>query len=101
MATVNREIEVTKELSELGEGIAEFVYQVRVAGADGFGADDLPKLAIDALKILVPAIQGTELIGEEKKESPEASDAALLMLGYDIYRAIDRKLPTDIDEVED
>ncbi len=73
MATLNREIEVSKELVELGEGIANFLKTVKGALDDGFQpGDDVSEIIGSLLRDLIPALQGVEDIDDELKENPQA-----------------------------
>lgn len=79
---VNKTVQVSKEADELGEGLVQFLKDVRKALSDGWqpGAD-LPVFLQATIADLVPAVQGVEKLGEELKENEEAFVSAFLLAG--------------------
>ncbi len=88
MATIQVTLEASKELSELGQGLAKFLAAVKLATADGFqvGAD-LPPLISAAVAELVPAVQGVTLIADEAKDK-KAFANAIAVLGAAVAGAL-------------
>lgn len=80
MANIQVTLEASKELTELGQGLAKFLAAVKLATADGFqvGAD-LPPLISAAVAELVPAVQGVTLIGEEAKDKKAFANAVAVV----------------------
>ncbi len=88
MATIQVTLEASKELSDLGQGLAKFLAAVKLATADGFqvGAD-LPPLISAAVAELVPAVQGVTLIADEAKDK-KAFANAIAVLGAAVAGAL-------------
>lgn len=71
---------VTKEAFELSSGLKKFVLDIKKALADGWQpGTDLPVVMQAAIMDLVPAVQGLENLGAEKKEDSEAFVTGLLL----------------------
>jgi len=67
---VDKTVQVSKEASELGDGIVKLVGDVRKALADGFQAiPDTAAIGLAVYADLIPAIQGVEKMSDELKES--------------------------------
>jgi hypothetical protein len=59
-------LECSKEMTELGQGLAKFLAAVKLAMADGFQAGaDIPPIISAAVADLVPAVNGVTLIKDE------------------------------------
>ena len=87
MATIQVTLEASKELSELGQGLAKFLAAVKLATANGFQAADLPPLISAAVAELVPAVQGVTLIADEAKDK-KAFANAIAVLGAAVAGAL-------------
>ena len=73
MPKIKVEVEVSKEVHELGEGLKNFIAALKVALADGWQTDqDLPVLLASAMADLIPALQGIEKLPDEAKEDLES-----------------------------
>lgn len=81
MATIVKQIEVSKELYELGEGITNFLVQLKEAGRDGFNAADISLILESAIMDIIPAMNGAERIMTEFEEDKAAfTNAAILII---------------------
>ncbi len=79
METVQKTVAVSKEVSELLEGLTKFAVVAKAALKDGFQAgQDLPPILSSALADLAPALQGAEAIKDEAKETKEFAAAVAL-----------------------
>jgi len=69
MEKLKIEVEVSKEMYELGIGLGQVVLKMKEALEDGFQVtDDIPVIIQTAIKDLVPAMKGIEQIDDEAKE---------------------------------
>ncbi len=76
---VVKQVEVSKETSELLEGLTKFAVAVKGALKDGWQVgQDLPVVLTSALGDLAPALQGAEAIKEEAKDTKEFAAAVAL-----------------------
>lgn len=90
-----REVEVSKEMLELMQGLAGMVLAVRKARKDGWDlGQDLPELIGAAVQHLVPAVDGIELIDDEWKEDKKASLASLSLGLGEVLDAASQELPS-------
>ncbi len=89
MSTISVPVVVSKEMYELGAGLAAFLGDVKAALADGWqlGAD-LPVFVSAAIGKLVPAIQGVEKIPAEILENKVAFANACAMTGTAVVGAL-------------
>lgn len=79
METVTKTVQVSKETSELLEGLTKFAITVKGALKDGWQVgQDLPVVLASALGDLAPALQGMEAIPLEVKQSKEFAAAVAL-----------------------
>jgi hypothetical protein len=80
MAKVMMQVEVSKEVHELGEALALMVDAVKQAGADGWQpGQDLPALVVQAIAILPPALAGMDQIKSELAEDKAAFIAGVAL----------------------
>lgn len=78
-------IPVAKESYELGQGIRQFLLEVRKALADGWQPGrDIPIVLQAAFSDLVPQIQDAEKIGLEPSQDLKSFVRALSLCGEDI-----------------
>lgn len=70
------EIEVSKELSELAEAVANFLVVLKAAAVDGFDFTDIPDVVASAMSDLLPGLEGSDKIAKEFFQDPEAFIAA-------------------------
>jgi len=78
MSTLKVTVEVSKELYELGQGVAAFVASLRDAVEDGWQVgEDLPVAMAAALSTLVPALDGITEIDDEIAANRAASARAV------------------------
>jgi hypothetical protein len=88
MAKIQVTVEVTKEMYELGKGVAVIVDAVMAAVKDGFQpGQDLPVIAVKAFGEMA-AIEGIDKIGAEMKEDPAAFATAMGLTLSDIYKVV-------------
>ena len=72
METKKVELEVSKEMYELGQGIGQVVLKVKEALEDGFQVtQDIPVIIQTAIKDLVPAMKGVDQLDDEAREDLE------------------------------
>lgn len=73
MEKLKIEVEVAKEVYELGVGISQVVKAVKEALDNGWQmGEDLPLVLSAVISHLVPAVQGIDKISDELKEDPSA-----------------------------
>lgn len=85
MSVIQVQVSVSKEASELGDGLVKFVSDVKQALADGWQpGSDLPALLQATIADLVPAVQGVEKLGAEIVENEEAFVTAFMLSGKKI-----------------
>lgn len=78
MEKIKLEIEVSKEVHEVGEALKEMILVTKKALEDGFQLDkDLGPLLTVAVAKLPPAIDGLNKVSAEIKEDPQAVAMAL------------------------
>lgn len=83
------QVKVSKEMHELGLGVAAFVAAVKTALDDGFQyGDDIPDIISSAIGDLLPSLTGIDNIGLEYKEDPEAFFKTLALMGVDVAKAL-------------
>lgn len=89
METIKVDIECSKELYELGKGLAVFVGAVKLALANGFQiGEDLPAIVTAAIANVIPAVDGVTKIGDEWKENKQATINAAMVTGSEIVGAL-------------
>ena len=88
-----KEIEVSKEASELMTGLIEVVKAVKEANKDGFQmGQDLPAI-VSTLFGQMAALQGLDKIGDEIKENPVAFGSAMAIGIAGIYGVLKKEEP--------
>ncbi len=86
--TLKVELVCSKELTELGQGIAKFLAAIKLASADGWQVgQDLPALVASATADLFPAVQGVTLIKEEYADK-KAFMNAVAVIGSAVAGAV-------------
>jgi hypothetical protein len=71
METIKREIELPKEMGELGMALEKMVKASKQALADGFQAgQDIPAIAVSAFGELTQALGGLQNVSAEAKADP-------------------------------
>jgi hypothetical protein len=89
MAKVNVQVEVSKELFEVGKGLADFAKHLKAAVADGWQiGSDLPAVLTAVMADLVPALQGVDKIPAEFAEDKMAFANACTVAGGQIVAAV-------------
>lgn len=84
--------QVPKEAYELAQGLVEIAKAVNAALADGFQpGHDIPKIIMDAIAILPPALQGYDRLDDEMKADGIAFAKAFNLAGYDLLEALKPK----------
>lgn len=85
MNTITKEITLSKETYELGQGVGEFIKAVKKSLADGFQyGDDLPDIIDSAIRDLLPAINGATSISDEIAENPKIFAETVALIGGEI-----------------
>lgn len=85
---VDKTVKVSKEADELADGIARCIVSIRKALADGWQpGSDLPVVLSSVMADLVPAVQGVEKLGAEKKENVQAFVTAFALSGAKVAGA--------------
>jgi hypothetical protein len=80
MSTIKVQVEVSKELYEAGQGLADFAAAMRLALADGWQVgSDMPVFMSSAMKSLVPALNGISDIDDEIAEDRAAAARAVAL----------------------
>lgn len=90
------EIEVSKEMYELGKGLTDFVAAVKKELDDNGGwdaADDLPGVISAAVMSLLPAMEGVSNISLELEEDKAAFARAVLVSLSGIADVFTKKEP--------
>jgi len=78
MEKIKIEVEVPKELYELGSGVGNFIIATKEALADGWDmSKDIPAIMTAAMTELMPAVSGISKIDDEFKEDPAAAVQAI------------------------
>ena len=86
---IKKEIELSKETYELGEGLAKFVAAIKTSIKDGFQyGDDLPDIIDSAIRDVIPALDGASSIGDEYSEDSEVFTQTVLLVGLAIVKEI-------------
>jgi hypothetical protein len=89
MAKQMVQVEVSKEMYELGMGLASVVDAVKQATADGWQpGQDLPAIVVAAIAILPPALQGVDQIKSEIAEDKGAFIAAVALPIAEVIKKI-------------
>ena len=79
---------VSKELSELGEGVARFLAVLKQEAQDGFDVSDISSILSSAMTDLLPALEGVTLVQDELKQDPVAFTNAAALTGAKIVNAL-------------
>ena len=89
MAKVQVQVEVSKEMHEVGKAVEEFLKAAKAAADDGWDtATDLPAVLITAASQLVVAVEGIDKLDDELREDPEAFVKAIglpVMAGVGVF----------------
>lgn len=89
---VDKTVKVSKEASELGDGLVKIVAEVKKALGDGFQPiGDSVAIGNAVYHDLVPAVQGFEKMSDELKESKTAFMRAWTLAGIDMAEALGLK----------
>ncbi len=80
-------LKIPKEASELIDVSMKLLEEVRKAGADGFGVDDIPTLMAAVMQVAGEATDYS-LIVEELKSDPEAAANLALITGTKLLKAL-------------
>lgn len=89
---VNKTVSVSKEASELGDGLVKIVSEVKKALADGFQAiPDTAAIGAAVYQDLIPAVQGIDKMPDEYKENKAAFMRAWTLAGLDMAEALGLK----------
>lgn len=92
MELLKKEVQVTKEFSELWEGLAEIVKACKLAIADGFQpGQDLPVIAVQSFASLTKAIGGLDQLPAEAKEATGPFVRSGLLGAADVLEAALKK----------
>jgi len=93
MATIQKTVEVSKEMSELMDGLAKLVGVVTKQLSDGFQAgDDISPIIGSTMADLLPAINGIQGLGDEATKETPAFVKATAIGGAQIYAAVTENL---------
>ena len=85
---IRKEIEVHKELTELGEGIAAAVAKLLPALSDGAGIDDI-LVVLNAIRVdILPSLDGARSIATEVMDNHPATAATAGYIGQEILKAV-------------
>lgn len=80
-------VEVSKEMYELGMGLAQVIDAVKQATADGWQpGTDIPAIVVQAIAIIPPALQGVDQIKNELAEDKAAFMNAVALPIADIIK---------------
>ena len=82
------QIECSKELTELGDGLAKFIKVLRREAADGIDFTDIPAILSSAMADLVPALDGVENIKDELFQDRSSFINASSVSGAKIINAV-------------
>lgn len=88
MATKEIQIRVSKELTELGDGVAKFLKVLKDEAIDGFDVTDISTILASAMTDLLPALDGVTLIADEMVDDRLAFINAAALTGAKIVDAI-------------
>lgn len=87
MAKQMIEVEVAKEMYELGMGLAQVIDAVKQAMADGWQpGQDIPAIVVQAIAIIPPALAGVDQIKNELSEDKGAFISAVALPIADIIK---------------
>ena len=87
MSVISKEVSVSKEFSELGEGLVALITALKPAISDGFQVSDMGVI-ISSIVALVPALKGVELLDDEAIADPEAFALAGALASAGIVKAL-------------
>lgn len=86
---VKREVELPKEINEIGQSLVNLVRSLKVANKDGFqAATDVPVVVLENLKSLGLAIDNAIFAKVEITEKLPQSVNALTLAGTDILEVL-------------
>ena len=88
MSRVTVQVECSKELMELGDGIAAFLKVLIAEAKDGIDFTDIPAILASAMADLVPALDGIEKIKDEMTQDRPAFVNASAVSGSRIINAV-------------
>lgn len=88
MATVERTLTCSKELTELGDGVAKFLKILKEESADGFDVSDISTILASAMTDLLPAMEGVTEISQEATNNRTAFMNASAVCGAQIIGAV-------------
>jgi len=88
MATVDRTVKCSKELTELGDGVAKFLKILKEESKDGLDVSDIPTVLSSAMTDLLPAMEGVSVISQEATHDREAFINASALAGAKIINAV-------------
>ena len=88
MATIERTVKCSKEMSELGDGVAKFLKILKEESKDGFDVSDISTILASAMTDLLPAMDGVTLIAGEIDSDREAFINASALAGAAIVSAV-------------
>jgi len=85
MTTVTKQVEVSKEASELSDSVVTLVASIKKHGEDGFQAgEDIPAIVLENLQSLMKGIEGVNKLGDEAKQNLAAFINAWTLGGTEI-----------------
>lgn len=94
MSVVQKNVEVSKECSELADCLVKLVEDGKAALADGFQlSEDVPAVLLANLPKLMAALEGLDKLDDEFKENPKAFLAAWAVAGANIAGGFLQKEP--------
>jgi hypothetical protein len=88
MATIDVTVRVSKELSELGDGVSRFLKVLKEEAADGFDVTDLSDIVASAISDLLPAMDGVTELAAELESDQEAFVNAVGITGTKVINAL-------------
>lgn len=88
MSTIQRTVSCSKELTELGDGVAKFLKILKEESKDGFDVGDISAILASAMTDLLPAMEGVSEISREAAEDREAFVNASALCGAQIITAV-------------
>lgn len=92
MELVKREVELTKEVDELMQGLAKIVLASKQALNDGFQpGQDLPAILVASVAELPEMVSGLDQLDDEFKAHPDKVLKAVAMGASDIVGALLKK----------
>ena len=85
MELVTKNVQVTKEASEMADALVELVKSVKKHSADGFQAgQDLPAIVMENLNQLMKGVEGVDKLGAEAKGDLTAFINAWVLSGTEV-----------------